>query len=503
MNGGGSGTGGASLSAHAVRGSFFNTGQWVVNKAVTAVAMLVIARSMLPGEYGVAVQALAISQFLVVLTPVVVGDVLIAHPSRLETLAPSARLLAIAMGMLMAVVGIGAIPAVLAAYDTYPREWLGGLLALLALRPLLDGLMVVPMSRVRAALAYGRIAAVDGAVQFAMTVASVVMALLGARGASLVVPQVVGTGIRAAAYSRLGRGAGVGRVHRTAVKVLLRFLVPAALGQYVHNVVVLLEPLVLGFVAGQEQVGYFGFAFMLAAQANGLIAYQLGVVLQPIFGRLADDPARRALGYVKAQRVLGAVCVPISVTQAVLAEPLFRTAFDPKWQPAVPVFQVVSLGQAFYFSVGPSIAMLRSQRRFGTFLSWQLVQGALSVPLFAWSGTAHGAVGTAIASSATWAVGAPFAFWACVRGSATLGPVGAIAVFVRPWLAAAVPGALGWIATERLEAYGTPGDLASLFLLGPAVFLSSAALALGIDPMARGTARIVADAVRNRLRRKR
>ncbi len=502
MNTSSVGSGGPSLSAHAVRGSFFNTGQWVVNKAVTALAMLVVARCMLPDEYGVAVQALAVSQFLVVLTPVVVGDVLIAHPARFELLAPSARFLAISMGALMTVFGFCAIPAVLALYDTYPREWLGGLLALLAVRPLLDGLMVVPMSRIRAALSYGRIAAVDGSVQFAMTTLSVLMALIGARGASLVVPQVAGTGIRAAIYSRLGSKPQAGRVHRATVRLLMRFLIPAALGQYVHNVVVLLEPLVLGLVAGREQVGYFGFAFMLAAQANGLVAYQLGVVLQPIFGRLADDPMRRALGYLKAQRVLGAVCVPISVTQAVLAEPLFRVAFDPKWLPAAAVFQIVSIGQSFYFSVGPSIAMLRSQRRFGTFLAWQLAQGAVSIPIFAWAADAGGAVGTALASAAVWAAGAPVALWMCVRGEGAPGPAAVVLVFLRPWAASALPGLLGWYAVGQLGAHGVAGDALSLSVLGPSVLGVSVVLSLAIDPLARGTALQLGAGVRARLRRR-
>ena len=131
----------------------------------------------------------------------------------------------------------------------------------------------------------------------------------------------------------------------------------------------MLEIIVLGFVSGKYETGLFGLAYSIAAQANTVIAYQLGVVLQPIFGRLQDDPERQVAGFLKAQRVLSAVCVPICFTQAVLAEPLFRLVLDAKWQPAIPIFQVVSLMQAFYFATGPSMSCLRAQRRFGTFFA--------------------------------------------------------------------------------------------------------------------------------------
>ena len=258
----------ASLTAAAVRGSVLNTGQWVANKVATAAAMLLIARMLRPEEYGVATQALAIAQFLVVLTPVSVGDVLIAHPSRLEMLAPSARALALRVGLAMAGVVLVSIPVVVTAYSRYPALALGGLVALLSIRPVLDALTVVPVSRLRTGLHYRRIALVDGLVQLAMTGVSLAMAAFGGRGASLVAPQLIGTGVRALVYGRSAADRPGARVHGWAIRALWQSLLPAALAQYVHNVVVLLEILVLGLVSGELQTGLFGFAFLLAAQAN-------------------------------------------------------------------------------------------------------------------------------------------------------------------------------------------------------------------------------------------
>lgn len=475
----------ASLTAAAVRGSALNTGQWVANKVATAAAMLLIARMLQPEAYGVATQALAVAQFLVVLTPVSVGDVLIAHPARLEALAPSARTLALRVGLSMSGLVLVSIPAVVTAYSRYPATALGGLLALLSVRPLLDALTVVPVSRLRAGLRYRRIALVDGVVQLAMTGLSLAMAAFGARGASLVAPQVVGTAVRAAVYRRDAADRPGTRVHRWAIGALWRSLLPAALAQYVHNVVVLLEVLVLGLVSGELQTGLFGFAFMLAAQANGVIAYQLAVVLQPIFGRLQDDPARQRAGFLRAQRALAALCVPLSVTQAVVAEPLFRAAFDPRWAEAVPVFQAISLGQAFYFASSASISCLRAQRRFATFFRWQCVQGALSVPIYAAGASIGGALGVAVASGLAWGIGSPAGVWLCLRGAGRRAVPDTLLMFARPWIATALPAASGWMIVRQLGARGVAWDLSIAIGVGAAVLCASVALAALIDPEVR------------------
>mgnify|MGYP003345950878 CR=1 FL=1 len=49
--------------------------------------------------------------------------------------------------------------------------------------------------------------------------------------------------------------------------MLMRAYLPAASAQYLHNVIVMLEVLVLGYVSGDYQTGLFAFAFQVAAQA--------------------------------------------------------------------------------------------------------------------------------------------------------------------------------------------------------------------------------------------
>jgi len=504
-SGGGAPTSGTSYGAVAVKGSFINTAQWLVNKVATAVAMLVIAHFLVPEDYGVANQALAIAQFMVVFFPLTMGDVLIAHPREMESLVSTARRLALLIGAGTGLLMLATIPLFLNVYRDYPAAWLGGLIAVLAFRPVLDAALMVPLARMRVGLQYRRIAMIDGLVQLAATAASLLMAVVGLRGASLVAPQMAGTATRVLWYRRAAPSTTGGGYDGIVARMLMRAYLPAASAQYLHNVMVMLEVLVLGYVSGNLQTGLFAFAFQVAAQANTVVAYQLGVVLQPILGHLRDNPRRQVSGFLRVQRVLGLVCVPISLAQAVLAEPLFRVAFPGKYAPAVPVFQVISLAQAFYFATGPSMSCLRSQRRFTTFLIWQAVQFALSLPLYwlaAWWWKDQGALGVALASAAGWAMSAPVVVWLCTRVAPGRHLGAVLAVFLKPWLVATPFFALAWVCIGRLAALGTMGDFISLLVVGPLAAVLAILAARWCDAEMRTLTDKALGAMRSRLRKR-
>ena len=114
------------LGRLAMRGSMLNSAQWLINKALTAGAMLVVAFFLTPAEYGVGIQALAIFSFLCVFAPLTVGDVLIAHPKRFALLASSAAGLAMIIGCCTTAVTLLSIPVVIYFYSDYPAGCVRG-----------------------------------------------------------------------------------------------------------------------------------------------------------------------------------------------------------------------------------------------------------------------------------------------------------------------------------------------------------------------------------------
>lgn len=462
-----------SLSAAALQGSIWNAAQSSLNKLVTLAATFAIAFFLSPEDYGVAATALAVAAVLSIFPPEVMADVLIAYPGRHRLLAGSARRLAMGAAGISAVATWAAIPLVVLAYDEYPPLWLAALLAALALRPLCMAVAVVPLSAMRQRLRFRRIALIDGGTQFLATLLSVGCAALGAKGASLVAPQLLNQMARAACYVRMGHVEGQRGYRRKIAAVLLRSYLPASAAQYAHNALVLMEVIVLGYLAGEHEAGLFALAYLLATQTNVMIAGRISMVLQSVFGWLQGEPSRQAEGFLRAQRVLAAACVPICLLQAAFAAPLFDLALADKWQPAVPVFQALSLSQAFYFAFGPCMAALKSQGRFTTLLGWQGLQMLVSLPVF-WFGVRQGgALGVAVASLAMWSISVLVGMVLCLRFGATQSWLRVAGVFVRPWLVGLPVATVALLAVRWLDGVGTLGDVVALCFVAPALFVAA------------------------------
>ena len=474
----------SSFARTAIGGSLALSTQWFLNKICTVGSTIIIAYFLKPEEYGVARTALSVLAFLM-LPPLVMGDVLIARARRPELWAHTAHRLSLVIGGASCCFTLLAIPVVLRAYEAESRVWLGVLLAVLSLRPLLHAVQTVPMSNLRHQFQFRRIALVEGLTQLGATGLSVAFAALGAGPATIVVPQIIREAIAAIFYIRIGSPGVRGRFRRGAAQILFRTYITAAGGQYLHGIVTNLPIIAVAYLAGDYQSGLFGFSFMVAAQANTIIIGRLGVVLQPILSRLRGDDKRLADGFLRAERLLGAIAIPIALLQGALAEPLFRLLLEPKWLPAVPVFQALSVMQAAYFASAPSMSCLKAQRRFAVLLFWQAAHFAVAAPAYWLAIERGGAAGAAWTSAVLWAVSAPVAVWLCIRRRGSGGLRQVIGVFSRPLIICLPVYGTGYFANRFLSKWGMAGDMIAVCILGPLLLVVTLLLISRVEPELR------------------
>jgi O-antigen/teichoic acid export membrane protein len=273
---------------------------------------------------------------------------------------------------------------------------------------------------------------------------------------------------KAIAYQLVGAGATVGLASDAERRYDLRHeFLAAAGGQYLHSVVDSLPFLMLGWLSTASETGLFAFAVNLSGQANTLVATQVSSVLQPVLGRLGHDADRQSRGYLRAMSTLSALAVPVCLTQAIFSGLIFGIFFDANWKDAAPVFAAMSVLESFFFAAAPTMAMLKAQGRFRTFLAWQGCHLVVSAGIFAVAASRGGSLAVAIASAALWSVSLPSAVWLSVRRGG-FGPAAAIRVFAAPWTTALPIGLMAWLAIGPLCSLGQGGRFAALFLLAPA-----------------------------------
>lgn len=466
------------LTSAAASGTGWTSIQGLLNKVATMVATYIISKQLDPDQFGMATLVVAVAGFLIVLPPLVMGDVLITHQRRFGLLSRVAGRTALIAGIVMSVAMMALAPLVAKFYPNYAFGALTGLIIVVSFRPFGEAIAVLPLSRLRIALRYRAIALIDGTVQLVATAVTVALAFLDFGALSIVAPQVASVLVRAICYRLAVRGLPLHErtlrpaSHDTARNRTLREYVTAGLAQYIHTLIGWVPVLVLGRLSTDAETGYFSFSFLLANQATYVLSYQLGTVLQPIFGRLKHEPQRQAMGFLRVVRAVGAIAVPVSFLQAALAEPLFLLVFDSKWHPAIHVFAIMCIGQAFYFAMAPAMAMLKAQGRFRVFFAWQATQLAVSLVAYPLAALSGAALGVSICDTIIWGVSVPVAVW---LGTHLAGGTfrQALGVFVAPWSTALPIAAAAWGAWELMQPLGVPGMVTALFLVGPVALVLS------------------------------
>ena len=509
---------GGSLSDAAIRGSVWTTAQTIANKAAVLVASLVLARFLDPADYGVAFVATTVGALFFVLAPWVLNDLLVSDPRGFERNAGTALLAGLTTALLLGLLMIACIPLL---RNFEPKHaGFGVLLAVVALRPLADAFMAVPWAALRIRLRYGRIAAIDGSVQFAGTAASVLMAVLGAGPLTLVLPPIAVLFAQGAAYWFAARGTVPLTPRRELFLPMYRRFSIAAASQYLNNVVKVLELLMLSWLTTATAVGLFAFAFQLSSQANVIIANQAAGVIQPILSHINDQPLRQYRAFLRALRLIGSVGVPLSIIQGAVGFPVFRIFFGAKWDGSVAIFLVLSIMQAFIFVATPIMVMLKAQGRFRLILVWQLAHvvigagliiavvklGADSVSIIPHTLGLPMTTETALPLAASlagtllWGIGCPFALHAAGRpaGASWHSVLGALA---QPWPAALAGGLLIGLLPRILTP--TMGEFyanLSTIIMAVPISVATVALAAASDADSRHEMRRLAGAIAHRIR---
>lgn len=468
-------------------GSRWATFQSVANKIATMLAMLIVARMLEPGEYGLASLVNTVVGFVMIMPVVVMADVLISHQRHLAAVARAAWGVALAAGIAMALLLVVTAPWIASRYDQYSFRAMAFLLAFAGARPIAEALLIFPWTRLRLALRFRDVAIVNGLTRFGATILMVAWAVVDPGAEAIVVPQILMTIARAIWFSTIAGGPlpRVSKVRsferrpellrRIRRRMRVDFMI-ASLAQYVHAVTGGLALVVASRFVSTSEVGQFAFAMTLAPQFVGMFTVQVGAVLQPIFGRLKSDPFRQVAGFHRATSLMGAIVVPVSLIQAALAEPGVRLLFGAKWLPAVPILIVLSIGTAVMYLLPTTLSLLKAQGRFGLMLVWQAIQAIIYLSIAIPVASEYGALGVAIVDTSLWSASLLVAAYLAMRvGGVSLW--GTFKCLATPWAPAIPIAGAAWLAAKALPSDEPVALALGVLMIGPAaLFLAIVAI---------------------------
>lgn|GEM_PF-954887 len=457
-----------SLASQAAAGFAWTLGQTLGSKALGLLGQIVLARLLLPRDFGlVAVSIIAVS-FASVIRQTGIQQILVQRHENFRRWANPAFWFELTFGVATAILLAASSPIAAAVFHS--RALIGLILVSASAAPL-SPWTVVPTARLMIDMRFKQIAIVNMATNAMLTLMSVFLAWWGLGAYSLIIPIPVSGAVRCIWLWRLARP----RVRIRPQFRRWRFLVGdsgymIATG-FLNAVMYQAGYLALGLLCTKATVGLFFFGLNLSSQVALLLSQNLGGVLLPALAKLQDDAVRQTAALVRALRLLAFISTPACLLLAVVAAPLIALVYGDKWLPAVPILQIMAVTSAVSIPSAPAVAAMQSQGRFAALFWWTIAQAPVQVGavfMGAWLGAG---VGAAAAWLAFALISSPVTIRLSLRGDSEWGAV--FGVYLGPFTAAA---AAAMLACAPLDIW--PHLRAHSWLCG----LSAVALMAAIYP---------------------
>lgn len=436
-----------SVGLSATRGMLWLTGQALLGKGVGLVGQIALTWLLDAATVGTVTSALAVAAFVGVLQQNGLRDILTQRQRSYGALEPFALGMTLAAGALNALLLLAIAPL---AARVYGVPVLTPLIVLLAVRAVFDALSVIPQTLLQVQLRFRALGAVMAIGTAATCVLSVWFAWLGWGPYSLVVPLVIVSALQTAIFLVLAGfgarpawpGKEFGELWSTVALMVGTSFTAVVVGYGSQSA--------LGLMHDVTMVGTYTLAFNLSVQPSLLIVSNLSTVLFAALCRLSGTIQRQTEVAVSGIQVLSVLGIPFSILQAAVAGLVFPVMFPMSWQPAMPVFRILSIAMIFWPAGAVVRSLIRAQGRFRMF--------------------------------SIWSAGVSVLFVACVVVGAAIGDVVTVAVSVVVWHLVVVPAevvlALGW--TRRSWRAITRG-----FLVPLAISIASVGVGLAVDALTK------------------
>ncbi|MGC5009323.1 lipopolysaccharide biosynthesis protein [Streptosporangium sp. DT93] len=427
------------IGAKAGRGLRWSLLGNVGTKATTFVMGLVLARLLAPEDFGLYAIALAATTFVMHVNDVGIIAATVQWRGRVEDMAPTATVMAIAFST--------AIYGVFWVVAPYFAELAGSaeatpVVRLLTAIILIDGVTAVRAGSLMRGFGHDRLTKANIAGSLVNAGVAVTLAANGAGAYSFAAGQVAANTVTGAlVFAWAGLPFRLGFDREVAAR-LLRFGAPLALGLGIEAVLMNADYVIVGAVLGPVALGFYLLAFNVSSWVPSVIGTALRYVTVPSFSRLAEQrPEALSLGVQRSVPLLVAAVLPVAVVTATLAPEIVAFLYGPTWAPAAGVLALLAVLMVVRMLTSLAFDVLTSAGATRATVWMNLAWAAALVPAL-WAGTHwYGVRGAAIGHAlAGLLVALPVAALVLSRAGVRLAPVPA--TLVRPLLGAALAAAV-------------------------------------------------------------
>ncbi|WP_448071225.1 lipopolysaccharide biosynthesis protein [Georgenia yuyongxinii] len=329
-----------SLTARVRRSLGWSLTNNVLARLGNMVSGIVLARLLVPEEYGVFATGMVVLTAALSMNELGVSLAIIRWPSGVDRIAPTVVTLAATWSTALFVIAYLGAPGFASALGAPDAATL---IRVMAACILIDGLATVPAALMTRLFMQKQRMIVDLMGFVLGTTLTLVLAFSGA-GAwamvwGLVLTNVV-TGVLAIVIAPRRYMPGF---RLDVARELLAFGMPLAGASLLMFLMLNVDYVVVGSELDTEALGLYLLAFNLASWPVSLISVAVRRVSLAGFSRLAADPDRAAHGFARAAALVMAVSLPMCALMALYAVPGITLLYGERWLPAADALRFLSV----------------------------------------------------------------------------------------------------------------------------------------------------------------
>jgi PST family polysaccharide transporter len=306
----------------------------VVGRVGTTLMGIVLARILIPEDYGVFAVALVALNCLLSVNELGVSLAIVRWPGEVSRIAPTVVTLALGSS---AVFWVGAFFAAPALADALNAPAASGLIRALTASILIDAITAVPAALMTREFMQRERMVVDTAGFVVAGTTALLLATSGHGAWSLVTSVLLGNIVNGLFILRLAPRRYRPGFSPAVARELLGFGLPLAGASLLLIALLNVDYIVVGTELGPRELGFYLLAFNLSAWPVNMFSAPARRISLPLFAKLHAGETSASAAFAPVCALLLLVTLPPCVMLALFAEPLVRLVYGGTWLPAANV----------------------------------------------------------------------------------------------------------------------------------------------------------------------
>ncbi|UZD23031.1 lipopolysaccharide biosynthesis protein [Algoriphagus halophytocola] len=340
-------------------GVFWNSLQVLINKSFGFMIKLVLARILLPEEFGLVGMAVVFTSFIEVFNDLGFGAALIQRKE--EEVKATHFNTAFWTGVIWSLIIFQLMVFVISplAAKFYDEPILTEIIPVLSLGILSSPINLVHKAKLLRALDFKRAAFIENAASISSGILSLILAFSGAGVWSLVFNSLATFLIAVPLYFRATRWIPSFEWSKAAFKDIFGFGIYTTGTNLVNNLINKADYLLIGKLLSASALGAYTLAFVLTDTFRSQLMSIMNKVMYPIYGKTQDDKGSMKRYYLNVVKYNSLLINPIMGLLFVLARPIVLNFFGTKWEATILPLQIISLSVIFHMMVNSNTVLIR------------------------------------------------------------------------------------------------------------------------------------------------